>query len=488
MKNLERIASIATLLLYWCAFRPVSTDAQDAVTPQIVVGVSINESEAPNVYQGWPFLASVIIMNENAYQSNVLPVSLTLAWKTLLHFVVRNSQGEIVSWPFHPVPVSDENMVLDGKHYAQLGFWLEPNETDQIPPGQYELTAILDSSAYPGLGSQVLSARSGYLRISILNEPGTLTLGQKTEKDFLLANLNILKGDDQEALEYLSGILGYNPTDLRTLSLIGYLLENEGDYGGALYAYSKGLEIFYQENPDPVEPPIELLLVQKKLFYKLDTSTSFVITLAAKDTAHPAYHMGSPFAYYADNIPARELLLERGKTYTFPLKDVPSTDPMYFSTNSKGGGMEPYTAGVSGTPAEGNGTATIAVSDSTPDVLYYQSSMNEFVGWRMIIVESGSVTSVPEIHATHLSGYSLSLAYPNPVNSTTRIQYSLPRAANVRLTVLDIRGKQVAILVDEHKEAGPYQVEWNPQLPDGVYFYQIQAGAFKETRKMLLVR
>jgi hypothetical protein len=42
--------------------------------------------------------------------------------------------------------------------------------------------------------------------------------------------------------------------------------------------------------------------------------------------------------------------------------------------------------------------------------------------------------------------------------------------------------------VDENKEAGSYEVEWNPQLPGGIYFYQIQAGGFKDTKKILLLR
>ena len=484
MRNVERIVSVMTIILFWCILRPVSVHAQDIVSPPIIVGVSINASGPAEVYQGWPLLVSVIIMNENAYQSNI-PVSLAPAWKNSLHFVVRNAEGNIVSWPFHLVPTANENIVLDSIIYARVGFWLEPNETDQIAQGQYELTAILDSSAYPGLGSNVLSTRSGKLEVSFSNEPGSLTLGQKTDKDILLANLNILKGDNPKALEYLSGILGYNPADLRALSLIGYVLESEGDYGGALYAYSKGLEIVYEANPEPVEPPLELLKAQKSLYYKLDHSNSFVVTLAAKDTAHPAYQLGSQFSFYVDNIPARELYLMRGKTYTFYLKDIPTTDSLYFSTSAIGGGLEPYSVGVIGTPAVSNGIATITVSENTPDILYYQSSKNEFVGWRMIIIGDSNVTSVNEMNA---SGYSLSLAYPNPFNSTTRIQYTIPRAVNVRLTVFNIQGRQVEILVDENKEPGSFEVQWNPQMPSGIYIYQIQAGVFKDSKKMIFLR
>ena len=208
MKNFKRIGFVMTLMMFiWCDFRPFPANAQGAISPPIVVGVSINESGLPVVSSGWPLLVSVIIMNENAYQSNVLPVSLTPAWKNSLHIIIRNAEGKIVSWPFHLVPTASEDIILDSKIYAQVGFWLEPDETNQITPEQYELTAILDSSAYPSLGSNVLSARSGTLGITISNESGSLTIGQRTDKDFLLANLNILKGDNNKALEYLSGIL-----------------------------------------------------------------------------------------------------------------------------------------------------------------------------------------------------------------------------------------------------------------------------------------
>jgi hypothetical protein len=487
MKNFKRIASIVMLAMFCCVLKPVSANAQDIVSPPIVVGVSINESEPIVIYNDWPMLVDVVIFNENAYQKNV-PVILSPAWKNSLHFVIRNFQGEIVSWPFHIVSTANADIVLDSLFYAEVGYWLEPNETNQISPGQYELPAILDSSAYPGLGSNVLSAGSGPLEIHISDEPGSLTLEQKTDKDILFANLNLIKEDNKKALEYLSGILEYNPTDLGALSMTGYILESEGDYGGALYAYSRALEICYSVDPTPDTPPVELLRAQNALYYKLDTSASFVVTLSAKDTTHPLYQQGSPLTYYVDNIPARELRLMRGKTYTFYMKDIPTDDPLYFSTNVKGGGLEPYTESVSGTPAVSNGTATITVSENTPKVLYYQSSKNEYVGWRMDIIDNNIVTSVPENNVTHFKGYSLSVAYPNPFNSSTCIQYTIPKASTVRITVYDIRGKQVAILVDEKKEAGSYQVEWNPQLPSGVYSYRIQAGEFRDSKKMLLLR
>ncbi|MFA5831878.1 MAG: T9SS type A sorting domain-containing protein [Bacteroidota bacterium] len=85
--------------------------------------------------------------------------------------------------------------------------------------------------------------------------------------------------------------------------------------------------------------------------------------------------------------------------------------------------------------------------------------------------------------------YSLSQNYPNPFNPTTTIRYSLPSSANVKLSVYDLLGREIATLVNEEQSAGWKEVQWNAKnVSSGIYFYKLQAGSFVETRKMLLVR
>jgi len=474
---------------------PVSLSAQSNSSPPIVIGLTLNESEWPVVYSGWPLLVGVILINEDAYEANV-PVTLAPDWKTFIHLIVKDTAGNQFTWPFHLVVVPDENVTLDSLTFVQVGYWLEPNEISQIPEGDYELTVVLDSSAYSSLGNSFLSVESAPRNITISSSPGSSSVEQKTEKDLLLTNLSIWKRDNTKAMEYLNGILMYNQDDLTALLLIGKLLEDEGDAGGALYVYSKAVEIFYENNPNPAEPPFELLHTQNALFRNLNSAVSFVVTYAAKDTTHPAYGLGSSFCYNVDNIPSREIQFERGKTYTFQMKDIPSTDPFYFSTNPKGGGLEPYTDGVNGTPADGNNIISFVVGISTPDVLYYQSSINEFVGWRINVSDIDTVTSVSEVNSNNLNRYSLSLAYPNPFNPSTIIKYQIPTAGIVSLKVYDILGKEVATLVNEEKPAGIYEINFDASnLSSGVYFYKIQvspaisgAGSFIETKKMILLK
>lgn len=85
--------------------------------------------------------------------------------------------------------------------------------------------------------------------------------------------------------------------------------------------------------------------------------------------------------------------------------------------------------------------------------------------------------------------YSLSQNYPNPFNPVTTIEYQLPKAGLVKLTLYDILGKEVQVMVNNTQPAGSYKIEWNGEnFPSGVYFYKIQAGDFIETKKMVLLK
>jgi hypothetical protein len=89
---------------------------------------------------------------------------------------------------------------------------------------------------------------------------------------------------------------------------------------------------------------------------------------------------------------------------------------------------------------------------------------------------------LPETFALHQN-------FPNPFNPTTTIQYALPTGSLVSLQVFDILGREVATLVNEFKNAGEHQVQFNASgLGSGVFFYRLQAGRFIETKRMMLVK
>ena len=85
--------------------------------------------------------------------------------------------------------------------------------------------------------------------------------------------------------------------------------------------------------------------------------------------------------------------------------------------------------------------------------------------------------------------YILSQNYPNPFNPTTTIEFSLLKAGNVKLTVFNQLGQEVAVLANDVKLAGTYKVTWNAShLPSGLYLYRLESAQGTQTQKMLLVK
>lgn len=79
--------------------------------------------------------------------------------------------------------------------------------------------------------------------------------------------------------------------------------------------------------------------------------------------------------------------------------------------------------------------------------------------------------------------------YPDPFNPTTTISYDLAKSSFVNLSIYEITGRLIETLVNQTQDAGYYDIQWNASShPSGVYLYMIQAGAFQQTKKCLLVK
>ncbi|MBN1302656.1 MAG: PQQ-binding-like beta-propeller repeat protein [Melioribacteraceae bacterium] len=99
------------------------------------------------------------------------------------------------------------------------------------------------------------------------------------------------------------------------------------------------------------------------------------------------------------------------------------------------------------------------------------------------------LTDVSENEKLYPVGYELLNNYPNPFNPATVIAYKIPEAVSVSLKVYDVLGNEIAVLVDEYKQAGYYETEFNAQdLSSGVYFCRIEAGVYSQMIKMLLLK
>ncbi|HZW40460.1 MAG TPA: T9SS type A sorting domain-containing protein [Ignavibacteriaceae bacterium] len=100
-----------------------------------------------------------------------------------------------------------------------------------------------------------------------------------------------------------------------------------------------------------------------------------------------------------------------------------------------------------------------------------------------------TITNIqPEIKPQSLS-FTLSQNYPNPFNPSTKIKYTLPKQGLVTIKVYDVLGKEIKTLLHEEKPSGEYEVDFDgSRLSSGIYFYQIQAGEFLNTKKMILMK
>ncbi len=78
--------------------------------------------------------------------------------------------------------------------------------------------------------------------------------------------------------------------------------------------------------------------------------------------------------------------------------------------------------------------------------------------------------------------------YPNPFNSTVRIDYELPRASDARVSIYNTLGEEVATLFNGHANAGTHTLSWSPNAASGVYFVKLEAATFVKTQKLLYIR
>jgi hypothetical protein len=98
-------------------------------------------------------------------------------------------------------------------------------------------------------------------------------------------------------------------------------------------------------------------------------------------------------------------------------------------------------------------------------------------------------TNAIEVDVRSLNEYTLEQNFPNPFNPTTTIGYVLREKTTAKLILLNAIGEEVAVLVNEEQDKGFHKVEFNAaNLASGGYFYQLKAGDFVQTRKMILMK
>ena len=191
----------------------------------------------------------------------------------------------------------------------------------------------------------------------------------------------------------------------------------------------------------------------------------------------------------------------------FPRRGVPFTDSVTHQSTkfclsgdpTTGSGWVDGPVGLDRRMVQTIGPFTMAVADTQEVVL---ASIAAQAGDRLASV-TALKSAVDEVRSKYTGtnplvgvvngepiakSFSLAQNYPNPFNPSTTIRYELPKAARVTIKIFNTLGQEIAVLVNEHKDAGSYQAIWNANVPSGIYFYRLQAGEFVETKKAILLK
>ena len=122
---------------------------------------------------------------------------------------------------------------------------------------------------------------------------------------------------------------------------------------------------------------------------------------------------------------------------------------------------------------------TVIYSDSTDNVIFI---IDGITGQIVPIGISNITTKVPDKYVLYQN-------YPNPFNPSTKIRFDIPKSSLVKLSVYDMIGREVAVLVNSEIKPGSYEYQWDgANVASGVYFYKLQTEGFVQVKKMILIK
>jgi hypothetical protein len=171
-----------------------------------------------------------------------------------------------------------------------------------------------------------------------------------------------------------------------------------------------------------------------------------------------------------DEIECTDSLIRYNSSYTYLNSSAYLTEPNgYFSSSA---------------PAGLSGNKIYCISRDVFH-LYYSTKIYENNIYSAEYIYNP--TSVNEI--SNVKNFNLNQNYPNPFNPSTKIQYEIPKSGLVTIKVYDELGREIKTLVDQYKNKGSYEINFTAvNLSSGVYFYQLRAGNFVSTKKMILLK
>lgn len=245
-----------------------------APAPEPVLSLSANGAMDSVVVQGWPLVLSVALAHPDAFDAvaDEQPIVIgaqPTSWEQAVSLVITTETGGLVVWPLESAPPEPGNLGLDSDPVAALTSWLSPSSTASLAPGDYVVTARLDTraTAVPGAFAGVVEAVP--VSVQIVTPPSPLAPEDEIRGLELLARFHALVGNPVAARLAADDLSLLHPESPRGFALLGDLDEADGAIAQALGHFSEALDAFYVANPDAEEPPSHLLARQRELRSRL---------------------------------------------------------------------------------------------------------------------------------------------------------------------------------------------------------------------------
>ncbi len=278
-------------------------------------------------------------------------------------------------------------------------------------------------------------------------------------------------------------------------------------FSDRLYAYYPAEGFTYDDYAAFIEPLVEA---------DFDDCPDHPVTEAATGFIETGQRPLQRIVFVDDTGGAKDVEDLTGTVIRFYTTDIPISPPLPSAPVNRALGLPETVALWWNVPPTaqafhlqvGNGDFSSLLVDDNPLVLptftltnlpgdgsYYwrlraQNAFGVWSDWSAVWAFTvGAATAVEDAETGIPTTFRLGPNYPNPFNPSTTIRFGVPTASDVRVTVYDVLGRRVATLVEERLGAGWHTASWEAQgLSSGVYFYQLEAEGYRESRAMLLVR
>ena len=136
-----------------------------------------------------------------------------------------------------------------------------------------------------------------------------------------------------------------------------------------------------------------------------------------------------------------------------------------------------------------NSTLPVNNSCTTAYLINNDGSERPALEWLRTYLDSVDVTVSIEDIADPVYTFQLSNNYPNPFNPSTTINFSLPKNSRVKLSIYNVLGQEVAVILNKNMNSGNHKVTFNgAKLSSGLYFYKLAAGENVSIKKMMLIK